>query len=41
MDNKEKQRELREIQQRRDNNNTYGHDWKDPCKKVNLFLPLS
>jgi hypothetical protein len=34
MENKERQQQLKEIQQRRDNNNTYGHDWKDPCKKV-------
>ena len=28
------QQKLREIQQKRDNFNTYGHDYKDPCKQV-------
>lgn len=38
---KEKQTKLREIQLKRDNGNTYGHDYKDPCKKVSLCKILS
>lgn len=32
--NKENQVKLREIQQKRDRNVTFGHEFKDPCKNV-------
>lgn len=34
---KTSQSKLREIQLKRDNYNTYGYDYKDPCKKVPIF----
>lgn len=31
---KEFQAKLRDIQLKRDNFNTFGHEYKDPCRKV-------
>ncbi|RNA23426.1 coiled-coil-helix-coiled-coil-helix domain-containing 7 [Brachionus plicatilis] len=35
--NKENQAKLREIQQKRDRNITFGHEFKDPCKNERIL----
>jgi hypothetical protein len=35
---KQNQEKLRGLQHQRDRGNTFGHDSKDPCKKVNSTL---